>query len=137
MQLENIRLFGDRVVVRLDTVSDFTAPSGFLTPKFENTTTAGGLPAVKRSSDNFTSTGTIIYLSPQANKNLSQELDPSSLLSQKVLLSPQALSHQFAFYPQRNYTTLPPTDLVCIPSALIEGYYERITTNTDSQEQAA
>lgn len=119
-----LSLLGDRVLVKLDRVPDYVTESGLTIPKYENITTEGGRPAVKRSSATHAAAGTIIALSPKAHEALLKDpASPKVPEGKRVLVTPStAFSEHYSFYPVRNSTTLPASDIICIPHNLIEAF---------------
>jgi len=116
--LKDITLFGDRILVQLDQVTDTVTEHGIIVPLFENYETDGGKPSSKISSKKYSSVGTVLKISNNSPLQLAE--------GTKVYVNPSSSNQQFQFYLDRTKLVQDFEGLICIPHTLIEA---TITTN--------
>ena len=116
----NFTLIGDRILIKLDEHPNHTmSPEGIIIPQYEVGETPGGKPMSRLSSNRYLYSGTIIALSPYAQKKL-EDISASLRTGDRVLLAQAAVSPMFQFFLDRSKLVIDFDGYICIPHNLIE-----------------
>lgn len=115
LSTSNILLLGDRVLVQLDEIKDFTTtPEGIKIPKFVNVESDGGRPKARILNQKHIPIGTVIAISDFAKEKSSLQV------GDRVLVNPKTVSQDYHFLLNREDLVQAFDGVISVPYVLIE-----------------
>lgn len=125
----NLLLTGDRVLIQLDVQPDHTLTNaGIVVPKFIPGETDGGKPKSDLDSRKHLFIGTVLLLSPLAQKRLQEQETPISK-GDRVYVSSFANESSYQFNSDRSRLVTDFDGLIAIPHNLIEAVLLNFSSN--------
>ena len=114
--MNNIELFGDRIVVQLDCATTHTISEGGLEiPLYEEKLTDGARLAPVVSPKKYLSQGTVLAISNDAKNKI-----PDLNVGDQVFITAHGASATYQFFTDRSNLVITWDGKVCIPHSLIE-----------------